>query len=466
VSHRSLTFRLVAWYCGLLLVIGGSFAIYTYAGFTYYLRNTVRSTLATRANDVATLSEPLLDDPSGLRVAMEKRFAPEMHDRFMRITVDGRTAYISGPPTEHAFDPAAIDARSSMSPGLRHVGILWIYSSTKRLPDGRTLAVETGALGESMATASRGLVYTLGLALPVLLIIAAMGGYWLVGHALTPVAKMISAAEALTFNSPRKRLPLAGTDDVLDELGRTLNRMLERLDNAYQHANRFSADAAHELRTPLAIMRGELEFIAPRHDLAPEVYTAAGSALDEAIRMGQIVENLLALAVIEGGGGKRAHWAVDIRALAVETIEQMRLLADEKKIALLCTQGLPVLALGDRERLKQALVNLIDNAIKYTGEGGSVTVDVLAQGEHALLKVIDTGIGITAEHQASVFDRFFRVDPDRGPHGAGLGLAIIKSICAAHSGSISVQSEPNRGSTFSIELPLAPANSPTNPKTK
>ncbi len=129
--------------------------------------------------------------------------------------------------------------------------------------------------------------------------LAAAGGYWLVRRALIPVARIVNAAEALTFNSPHKRLPLAGTHE-LDELVITLNRMLDRLDNAYQHANRFSADAAHELRTPLAIMRGELEFIAARPDLAAEVAAGAGNALDETLRLGQLVENLMNLAVIEG----------------------------------------------------------------------------------------------------------------------------------------------------------------------
>jgi signal transduction histidine kinase len=290
-------------------------------------------------------------------------------------------------------------------------------------------------------------------------VIAAYGGYRLVRRALAPVAGMINAAEALTFNSPSKRLPAVGTGDVIDELGRTLNRMLERLDSAYQHANKFSADAAHELRTPLAIMRGELEFVAAHTSLNPEIGAAAESALNETIRLGQIVENLIAMALIDSVGGKRAHLPVELHGLAEETIDQMRLLAEEKKIALECPGSAPVITLADRNRLKQVVVNLIDNAIKYTRAGGRVTVAVRSDGESAVLEVADTGIGIAAEHQANIFDRFFRVDPDRGASGSGLGLAISRSICTAHGGAMELDSAPGRGSTFRVRLPLAPPDS-------
>jgi signal transduction histidine kinase len=443
----------VAWYCGLVVLIGGSFAGIAYIGFTHYLHDTMRDTLVTRATDMAILSTPLLDDIPALQLAMAKRFAPEFHDRFMRILVDGRTVYLSGQPFGHSFDSNTIDAGLLDGPALQSRGGLWIYSSKITLIDGRHVAIECGQLDDNMQEARWRLIHTLLIVLPLLLLIAAFGGYWLVSNALRPVASMINAAEALTFNSPHKRLPLAGTADILDEFVKTLNRMLDRLDHAYQHANRFSADAAHELRTPLAIMRGELEFIALRPELDAQVAAAASSALDETVRLGQLVENLMTLAVIDGTGGKRSHRSVDLRELSMETIDQMKLLAVDKRIDLSCTPGAPVCILGDRDRLKQALVNLIDNAIKYTRPGGSVTVDVVAQGANARLTVVDTGVGIASDHHASVFERFFRVDPDRGLGGAGLGLAIVKAICAAHSGTVVLESVPDRGSTFIIDLP-------------
>jgi signal transduction histidine kinase len=149
---------------------------------------------------------------------------------------------------------------------------------------------------------------------------------------------------------------------------------------------------------------------------------------------------------------------VELHGLAMETIEQMRLLAEEKKLELVCPESVPVVTLADRNRIKQVVVNLIDNAIKYTPPGGRVTVSVWPENEAAVLEVADTGIGIAPENQASVFERFFRVSPDRGTNGSGLGLAISRSICAAHGGAMDLESTPDRGSTFRVRLPLAPTN--------
>ena len=267
---------------------------------------------------------------------------------------------------------------------------------------------------------------------------------------------MIDAAEAITFNNPGNRLPLAETGDRIETLGLALNRMLDRLDNAYQYANRFSADAAHEIRTPLAIIRGELEFIAAQKH-SPELHAALGNILDEANRLSDMVEKLAMLSRMDSLWGKHAHQEFDLGALAGETMDQMRLLADEKRIGLAPLLGGPTMVSGDRNRLKQVLVNLLDNAIKYTPDGGRVTVEVKAIANRAQLTVTDTGIGIASEHREKIFDRFYRVSTDRGETGSGLGLSIAKSICNAHGGTIVVDSTPGAGSTFRIELPLSAA---------
>jgi signal transduction histidine kinase len=230
--------------------------------------------------------------------------------------------------------------------------------------------------------------------------------------------------------------------------------MLERLDGSYQHASRFSADAAHELRTPLAIMRGELELLATE-DLPQDLLGALDNILGETLRLSQIVESLIALAQMDSVTGKRAHLAVDLHALAAETIDQMRLLAVDKDITIGAPAGAHAMAAGDRDRLKQVLVNLLDNAIKYTPPGGRITVEVEEAGDSAVLTVKDTGVGIAADSLPLIFDRFYRVTTDRGEVGAGLGLAIVKSICAAHGGAVSVESASGAGSVFKVTLPQA-----------
>ena len=461
MNRRSLTFRLVSWYCGLLLLLGAAFAIYTYTSFNRYIRQTTRASLTVRAEAVwNTVRGELAGNGNGLGPLIEQRFAPENHGRFIRISIDGKIVYASGPPLERDFDPAALPPPPAvlLAPRTAKLGRLLLYSCPFRLGDGRRALIETGVSSEGIETAENGLALSLLIGLPVLLVMATASGYLLVRRALAPVEAMIEAAEALSFNSPRNRLPLAGTGDRVDALGGALNRMLERLDNAYQQATRFTADAAHELRTPLSIMRGELELIATRRDLPTDVQAAVGNALDETVRLSQIVESLGALALLDSTGGKRAHRAVDLTALATETIDQMRLLAEEKDIRLDGPRGPATFVAGDRNRLKQVLVNLIDNATKYTRPGGHIVVSVSSTHGVAALAVSDDGIGIAEEHQAAIFERFFRVAPDRGESGAGLGLAIVKSICTAHGGRISVTRSPRAGSTFQVELPLASAD--------
>jgi signal transduction histidine kinase len=455
MNRRSLTFRLVSWYCGLLFALGAAFAAFSYFSFDSYIAETVRSNLEGRADAVWGMAGGMLNDQQALAALIEQRFAPEALNRMIRIRAGDRLYYQSGMPSDGEFDPAHIE----FAPGDGHgrftrAGDFFLYEKSYTAGDGRIVTIESGQSGDLMGVVEHRLGASVLFGLPVLLIVAAAGGYVLVQRALSPVEGMIEAAEALTFNSPRKRLPLAGTEDRIDALGRTLNRMLERLDSSYQYASRFSADAAHELRTPLTIMRGELELIATEN--LPEAFLdAIGNILGEAERLSQIVESLISLAQMDSVAGKRAHLAVDLHALATETIDQMRLLAVDKDITIGPPSGTHAIAAGDRDRLKQVLVNLLDNAIKYTPAGGRITVDVEETGDSAVLAVKDTGIGIDADIAPLVFDRFFRATTDRGEIGAGLGLAIVKSICNAHGGAVSVESSRGAGSIFKVTLPLA-----------
>ncbi len=456
MNRRSLTFRLVFWYCGLLLLLGVAFAVFAYISFDRYVAQTTEATLAGRAEAVWSMAQNLLDDRAALAGLMEQRFAPEAQDRMIRISIGDAVVYQSGTPTDHDFTPGDIPKQPVADrPHTRRFDRFFLYAKAFSAADGRAVTVEAGQSVNLMETTERRLIATLIFGLPVLLIFAAMGGFFLVQRALAPVEGMIAAAEAFTFNDPRERLPLAGTDDRIDVLGRTLNRMLERLDNAYQQASRFSADAAHELRTPLAIMRGELELLATTRALPTSVQNAVANILGETERLIQIVKSLVAMSHLDSVAGKRSHRPVDLNALAAETVEQMRLLAEEKDISIQLPVEPTAVAAGDRDRLKQVMVNLLDNAIKYTNAGGRITVSTAETADTAILSVADTGVGIAPEHLGHIFDRFFRVAADRGEVGAGLGLAIVRSICIAHGGRITVESQRGIGTVFRVELPRA-----------
>jgi signal transduction histidine kinase len=367
--------------------------------------------------------------------------------------------YHSGAPSSGDFNADAVPempAPETADPSrTRLLGNLLIYSQQFRDASGQVIIIDSGQSYQFARLVQRQLATSLLVALPVLLLLAALAGYVLMRRALAPVEGMINAAETYTFNDPHKRLPTLVNEPRIEALGLALNRMLDRLDSAYSHVNRFSADAAHELRTPLTIIRGELELVSGE-GLPEQVSDALASALDEITRLTGLVDSLITLSRMESLWGKRAHAPVNLRELATETLEQMNLLAEEKHIALIGPgEGAPATVIGDRDRLKQVLVNLLDNAIKYTPNKGKVTVATGIEDDRGIVTVEDTGIGIDPAHHEGVFERFYRVTPDRGEIGTGLGLAIVKSICHAHGGQVTLRSVPEFGSCFRIELPLA-----------
>ncbi len=454
---RSVTSRLVIFYCLLLVLLGGAFLLFTVLSFQHYTRETVTDNLTARTQAIWDMAQGLLDQPDRLADVIERRFAPESQDRFIRIRSGTRLIYQSGEPAEHDFSGRAVPLQFHTAGGTNLIGNLLVYSRNFQQADGSLVTVDSGQSYLFAQTVQEQLATSLFIGLPILLLLAAVAGYVLMRRALTPVEVMINAAETYSFNNPHSRLPLVGTEPRIEALGLALNRMLDRLDSAYSHVSRFSADAAHELRTPLTIIRGELELVIAQAGNSSDIDKAISNALEEMTRLSGIVDSLITLSRMDSLWGKRTHSSIDLLSLAIETIDQMNLLAVEKHIALDGPSGPAVMVAGDRDRLKQVLVNLVDNAIKYTPSGGRVRVRVSAESETAVLTVEDTGIGIDPSHHDRVFDRFYRVSPDRGESGAGLGLAIVKSIIHAHGGTVTLRSVPGVGSCFRVELSLAPA---------
>jgi heavy metal sensor kinase len=293
--------------------------------------------------------------------------------------------------------------------------------------------------------------------LPIAVGVAVVGGFVLVRRSLAPVARIAATAEAITQHSLSERLPVVRSGDELERLSVSLNHMISRLEDAIHGSKQFVADASHELRTPLAVMRGELEGLAQDTHLEPAIRETLGSVLEEVGRLGEIVESLFALSRLDAGEAPGEWLRFDLGELATSTAEQMALLAEDKQIRVTCESTAGVLVDGDRARLKQVIVNLLDNAIKSTPAGGEVRLAVRREASHALLEVSDDGIGIPADALPHVFKRFYRVDGSRSREqgGAGLGLAIVKSICGAHGAQVEVVSTAGEGSTFRVRQPLA-----------
>jgi heavy metal sensor kinase len=286
--------------------------------------------------------------------------------------------------------------------------------------------------------------------------LAAAGGRVMARAALKPVDEMALAARRIDAQALARRITIRGTGDELDRLGETLNGMLARLENAFGGMRRFSADAAHELRTPLTALKGTLEVALRSERSGPEYRAALASALEEVERLVRLAEDLLLLSRSRAGP-ESPRAKVELEPLVLDVADVGARLAKDTSVAVRVGSVAPVSVLGDAGSLRRALLNLVENGVKYTPSGGRVEISVQATESEARLVVEDTGPGIDPADVARIFEPFVRLDAarDRESGGSGLGLAIAHSIVVAHRGTIQVERREAGGSRFTIRLPLA-----------
>src|SRR5262245_45650114 len=460
MNPGSLRFRLTIWYAGVLAGILVLFSIATYVGVSHFLMRNLHESVAKDAQEVGSIVRENANERDESAVGREvgEHFSPESNERAIRVV---------SPEGARIYSAGAVDVfpvwNSSLARGQ-------VYDLTNRAADGQEYLIRTQAVVadsgkkyfvQVAASLSRNeeileqLLGVLALALLLATAIAVTGGFLLIRSSLRPLDNMAMRAQKITSRSLHERMPVSTTGDELQPLSISLNRMIERLEEAFHHISRFSADASHELRTPLTIMRGELETAVQSQTIDAGVRETLGTVLEETVRLSKIVDQLLTMSRLDAGEAFLELSRFDFSELVRTTVEYMRLLADEKKLTLKVEAAEAVQVEGDQARLQQVVVNLLDNAIKYTPEGGSINVSVTSEPDKAILAVTDTGIGISQEGQAHIFERFFRTDKARSRElgGTGLGLSIVKSIGAAHGGRVSVQSAEGRGSAFRFEIP-------------
>jgi heavy metal sensor kinase len=464
----SLRVRLVAWYAGVLTTVFVLLGGLTFFYLRHYLEANLLDIQARRARQIADtlVAHASRSSEEAMRSEVENLYAPEINDRFIRITrADGRVVYASGVPGGERFAagqvPPLRPGGAGSSAAARKValdgGSLFIAAVTAVAADGTRYRVEVGTPGKPAEDTLSHVLLMLVVGLPLAVGVAVAGGFVLVRRALDPVERITAKAEAITQHNLSERLPVVRSGDELERLSVSLNHMISRLEDAIHGSKQFVADASHELRTPLTVVRGELESLAQDTQLAGETRERLGSVLEEVERLAEIVESLFALSRLDAGEAHAEWLRFDLAELAANTAEQMNLLAEDKNVSVECDSTRGVAVQGDRARLKQVIVNLLDNAIKYTPSGGRVRLSVRREANFAILEVADNGVGIPAEALPHVFKRFYRVDGSRSREqgGAGLGLAIVKSICSAHGADLEVISTPGKGSCFRMRQPLA-----------
>jgi heavy metal sensor kinase len=447
IPPLSVRARLTLWYAGVLTLIIGIFS----AGILLFVEARLYAGLDMQlGRELATIGKVYREEPEEL-----KDLASHWGVTLFQVEDGGSVRYETDAWAREGLARALqtgdfTSPLSWMAPNGRRYRVQHASASSYRV----AAAIDEISLRDTLWTLAAVLV----MGIPFAVGLAIAGGSFLAGRVLTPVGAMADKAREITAESLTERLPVDNAEDEFGRLATVFNETLSRLQDAFERLRRFTADASHELRTPLTAMRSVGE-VALRNTLDPSAYRdVIGSMLEEVDRLTRLIESLLTLTRADSGKIRLVLESLDLRTLAGNVIDQLRVLADEKQQDLALQAPVTVHAIGDAALLRHALMNVIHNAIKYTPNGGTITVELkAANANQAVIEIRDTGPGIPAAHRDRIFDRFYRVDASRSRDngGVGLGLAIARWAIEATSGRIELASGQDRGSLFRIALPVA-----------
>ncbi|HEY3739895.1 MAG TPA: ATP-binding protein [Bryobacteraceae bacterium] len=466
-NRRSIGVRLMVWY---LLILSLGFAIFA-AGTWVAIRVSARDAVDAELNDrLRGLEQFMRVQISGVP---DEPLAVELHehsvlgpggDLFQVCDDRGAWVYRSA-VLEKAGVPILQPSQISDAPVYGDVRVQSkpLRTATTRVTIAQhTFAIQVASPMSAVDETLHRLSETLWLMVPLLLVAAGMGGFWISRRALAPVDAITTAAESISISHLSNRLVVPATGDELERLSETMNRMLGRLESSVARMTQFTADASHELRAPVAVIRTTAELAVRGHRSAADLRADMEQILAESERTTRLIESLLLMARADSVNADGLQMEpTDFAGCVREAIEQVRTIAAASQISVRfsCAEPGAMIVSGDSDALRRMIFNLLDNGVKYNRPGGSVEVRVSREGDRAVCAVTDTGGGIAAADHPYIFDRFWRADKARsrasgGSGGAGLGLSIARWIAERHMGTISVESEQGRGAAFRVSIPL------------
>ncbi|MBI4584351.1 MAG: heavy metal sensor histidine kinase [Planctomycetes bacterium] len=452
----SIRTRLTLWYAGALALM---LAVYA-AGIYLFLRRSLLADLDQSLHENFEVVEGILERaPEGkIRLGLDSHHQEEANWWVEVWSLDRKLLFRSEPFEEGKAEKigsllplSSQGCQTVEPPGGEPVRIL----TGRHLFEGEPVIIRVAKSMQPLQSALQRLLIVLGVGWPFVVGIAGLGGFFLARRALTPMKIMAGQAKKITAERLSERLPVINPGDEIGWLAVVFNDTLGRLEKSFDQLKRFTADASHELRTPLTALRsvGEVGLRSKRDENSYR--EIIGSMLEEADKLGQLVDSLLTLARADSGKVKLNLENLDLTGLSREVANHLGALAEEKRQTITVIGGQPVAAAADRWVIRQALINLVDNAIKYSPEGAAIRIGAFESAGAKIVEVKDSGPGIPPAHRERIFDRFYRIDRARSRNlgGTGLGLAIAKWAVEAHGGRIELESEVGKGSTFRIVLP-------------
>lgn len=457
MKRLSIRWRLTLWYGIVLSAILAGFSVTVYGLMRHYLLALTNAGLSEELEDFSG-DVRRCDDPGSLARELGLRYTTHDGYYFQVSDSSGKVLFRSdglgpdGLPGAGFHSPLQSSGYATLT--MTHLGHSRLAWKVLRGPGG-WLNVQAAVSLAPTDRALRELLTALLLAGPLVVAGTLGGGYWLARKALAPVERMTAAAQEITLTRLDRRINTPNSGDELGRLAETFNDMIARLQRSFEEVRRFTADAAHELRTPLASMRTEAE-VALQSSRCPERdQRVMEDLLEEIDRLTRLVTQLLFLCREDAGLSPGLHVPMRLDEVVRDVANHMQVVARDKGVALEVSTIPACSVRGDCDRMRQLFFNVLDNAIKYTPVGGHIEVSGTSAEGRARIVVADSGIGIPAEHLPRVFDRFYRVDPARSREleGTGLGLSICRSIAEAHHGRLEIESVPGRGTRVTLALP-------------
>jgi heavy metal sensor kinase len=482
MDFRSLRFKLTLWYVLILGILLISFSSFLYLTLSRSLYRDVDHKLRSLAELIASEStSPLSKFGFGnIDQALEATMNLKPIGKFIQVLDESGRIGRTSENLKSVQLPISLNALRNGSKGLvtyetnHSLGNTPLRIITYPVKENNqvTKMIQVASSLEDVEDALNTLLIILIVTVPSILMIASLGGQFLANKALKPVDRVTQTARMITSQNLNQRIQTLKVKDEISRLIDTFNEMISRLDQSFRQIKQFTTDASHELKTPLTILKGEVEVALRKKRPLHEYEQILESNLEEIDRMSKIVEDLLLLSKADIGEIRLNREDIHLTRFISGLTEQMKILAQPKNIRIeISNHQNEIHVFGDTLRMRELFINLIENGIKYTEAGGSILITLTKETDGSLspltpkekkaatfakITVADTGIGIAKEDQEKIFNRFFRVDKARSREqgGSGLGLSICKWIVEAHQGEITVESEPGKGSSFIVRLPL------------